>query len=53
MSNKFDIWFAGFFDGEGSIHKAKYSRGLQIGQALNSERPVKKFYKVQLTNVDI
>lgn len=43
-SDSFDKWFAGFFDGEGSIAKGKFIRTLLVAQSLNPKRPVKQLF---------
>lgn len=45
ITNGFDKWFAGFFDGEGTIEKRMSCRGLSVSQSLNPERPVKQLFK--------
>ena len=48
MSKDFDAWFAGFFDGEGSIDKSKFCRSLKIAQALTPDRnTVETFHKIK------
>lgn len=42
--NDFDKWFAGFFDGEGCIHKDHNRRGLSIVQTIQPHRNVKKLF---------
>jgi len=46
----FHAWFAGFFDGEGTIGKRKTGAELKIAQALKSERNVMEtFIMIQKT----
>jgi len=51
MNKDFHAWFAGFFDGEGTIdNNKKYSKSLKIVQAIKPNRSVRMiFYKIQKT----